>query len=655
MPGPGADTPPPLPIPSKLSNERLDALARPLSQENIAQEHLVMKLSLPLSTLLPSLITDFRRAWKALLLFEVLFKFLEAWLFVPVITLLLSLVLSRAGHLAVSNRDILEFLFSPLGWLYASLAGTLALAVLLLEQAGILLLAHAASPSAPPLHTPSLWTSIFRLSRLAELGALKLFLLALTLAPFVLLALLTYGLLLSHHDINFYLANRPPVFWLAAILGCLLALSAFAVSLFLYVRWAFALPIFLFEHSSPRAALPASADRVRGAGWSLAFLLLGWHALLFLLAALLLAGFRLVAASLLDRAGERPVLLLLLLLLLQAGLITFLSFLHVVGQALLTRRLYLHRCEQLALLPPSQQPSSSPTEPAHSPRSRRLAYLALAVILLAPLALWADLFLHLAEVPLVKITAHRGHSRAAPENTLSAIRKAISSGADYAEIDVQRTADGVIVLLHDRDLKRVAGDPRTLAELTYDAVRQLDVGSFFSPSFADERVPSLAEVIRLSRGRIRLNIELKVYGSDLRLAHEVAQLVQQLQFESECILTTFHSPSLAELRREYPRLRTGLIVAHALGDASRLDVDLLSVRADWLTENLLRQVQSQGKEVHVWTVNDPAQMTRFLKLGVDNILTDDPDILVSLRHDWASLSGPERLLLASRVLLGLNP
>src|SRR5262249_39012972 len=151
------------------------------------------------------------------------------------------------------------------------------------------------------------------------------------------------------------------------------------------------------------------------------------------------------------------------------------------------------------------------TEQPTSPWKRWLYWLSTALFVVAPLALWTDLSRYTAARPVVRVTAHRGHARAAPENTLSAIRKAIESGADYAEVGVQQTADGVVVLLHDRDLKRVAGVSRRLDEMSYDEVRKLDVGSWFDPAFAGERVPTLVEVIHLTRGRIRLNIELKFF------------------------------------------------------------------------------------------------------------------------------------------------
>jgi glycerophosphoryl diester phosphodiesterase len=279
----------------------------------------------------------------------------------------------------------------------------------------------------------------------------------------------------------------------------------------------------------------------------------------------------------------------------------------------------------------------------------------MALFLVAPLVVLASLPRYVEAGPPVLVTAHRGHSRAAPENTLAAIRKAIESGADFAEVDAQLTADGVVVLLHDRDLKRVAGDSRRLADLTFDEVRKLDVGSWFDRAFAGERVPALAEAIELARGRIKLNIELKLFGPDPELARAVARLVRGTDFESECLVTSFDYDSLTEVKRHNPRLRTGLIVAHVLGDVNRLEVDALSVWVESLSDEMLSGAHRAGREVHVWTVNDPREMTRQMKRGVDNIITSDPDLALRVRNEWANLTGTERLLLSSRLLLGLDP
>jgi glycerophosphoryl diester phosphodiesterase len=613
-----------------------------------------MNEPLGISALTKSVWHDFLRARRALFIFEVLFKLLEAWLFVPAVAIVLAIVLAGAGHVAVSNWDILDFLLSPLGLLYAALFGTIAAALLLLEQAGIMVIAAlGCSPERP--HVKHMLLAVFRKTwRVAQLGAVKAVLLALTFLPFVLLALLTHALFLSQHDIYFYLTDRPPAFWLAAGVGGVIVLAASVIGMVLYVRWAFALPILLFENQPARAALRASRERVRGAAWRIGFVIIGWRVVVLLLSAALLAAFRFAAVAVLERTEESR-LALVVLLVAHGGLLATASFATVVGQGLIARRLYLIRSEQVGVSRPEGLETALGSGSPIPPWSWRLACLTMPLFLLAPLAVWIGLPQYVEAGEQVKVTAHRGHSRAAPENTLSAIRKAIESGADYAEIDVQMTSDGVVLLLHDRDLKRVAGDSRRLGDLTFEEVRKLEVGSWFDPSFAGERIPTLAEAIELARGRIKLNIEMKFFGPDPRLAPEVARLLREKDFEADCIITSFELEALDEVKKINPRQRTGLIVAHVLGDVNRLGIDALSVRQEALSDEMLRDAHRRGREVHVWTVNEPREMTRLMMRGVDNIITSDPDLMIRVRGEWKSLTGTERLLLSSRLLLGLNP
>src|SRR5262249_13811528 len=161
----------------------------------------------------------------------------------------------KAGRVAVSNWDILDFLLTPLGVVYAALTASFAAALLLLEQAGIIALADVGrSPERPPV-TRMLRTATGKMLRVAQLGAITAALLALTFLRFVLLALAAYALLLSGHDIYFYVSDRPPAFWVAAGIGVVLFLAAAAAGTVLFVRWAFALPILLFENQPPRTAL----------------------------------------------------------------------------------------------------------------------------------------------------------------------------------------------------------------------------------------------------------------------------------------------------------------------------------------------------------------------------------------------------------------
>jgi len=251
----------------------------------------------------------------------------------------------------------------------------------------------------------------------------------------------------------------------------------------------------------------------------------------------------------------------------------------------------------------------------------------------------------------VEITAHRGSSSRAPENTLAAVRAAIEDGADYAEIDVQETSDGVLVLLHDTDLKRIAGIDRKIWQTPYDEIRDLDAGSWFAPEFASERVPTLQQVIDLARGRIKLNIELKFNGHDQALAERVVDLIKTNRFEADSVVTSLNQRALEKVVTLDASLKTGLIVSAHIGDLTRAGVDFLSLSQKLATAETVSRVKGRRLGVHVWTINNEAGMHAMIDLGVDNIITDYPAMLRSVLNERAEMSDVERLLLTISLKL----
>jgi glycerophosphoryl diester phosphodiesterase len=246
----------------------------------------------------------------------------------------------------------------------------------------------------------------------------------------------------------------------------------------------------------------------------------------------------------------------------------------------------------------------------------------------------------------VAITAHRGSSVVAPENTMTAIRRAIEDGSDYVEIDVQRTADGALILTHDKDMKRVSGVARNVSDMTFEEIRKLDVGSFFGAEFADERVPTLEEVIEVAQeSGVKLNIELKFGGKNLVMARDVVDLVREKGFKDQCVVTSLNYAGVMEVKKHDPSMRTGLIVTASIGDVTRLEVDLLSVSSGAVSRDLIARAADAGKEVHVWTVNDVGGMNTMIHMSVDNIITDKPDVLAELLETRSKMSNAEKAML----------
>jgi glycerophosphoryl diester phosphodiesterase len=227
------------------------------------------------------------------------------------------------------------------------------------------------------------------------------------------------------------------------------------------------------------------------------------------------------------------------------------------------------------------------------------------------------------------ILGHRGASARAPENTLAALRRALADGADGSEIDVRLTRDGVPVVLHDADLVRTSNDPRKVGDLSFADLGDVDVGRWFGPEYAGERVPALAEALAALPGSFFLECELKVEeGEDPeRLAAAAAATLTAARRPGRFVLTSFDEAAIRIARRLAPDCRTGLILAAPVPVLPDLPVALYAVEAPAVTAALVRQARAAGREVHAWTVDSPAEAARLAALGVAALITNDPAAL----------------------------
>lgn len=227
----------------------------------------------------------------------------------------------------------------------------------------------------------------------------------------------------------------------------------------------------------------------------------------------------------------------------------------------------------------------------------------------------------------VEITAHRGSSLEAPENTLSALKNAIENGADYAEIDIQLTKDNQIILLHDETFERTTGNTSRPDELSLVDIKSLDAGTWFSSDFSEEKIPTLQEVMDLSKGILKLNIEVKGSKHSPGIIKELIEVIELNDYEDSCVITSLVYEDLEAIESLRPDLKTGYIMFVAIGDLEKLDVDFYSVEETNVTESFVSKAHSSGREVHVWTINDETSMGSMLDLGVDNIITDNEALL----------------------------
>lgn len=238
-----------------------------------------------------------------------------------------------------------------------------------------------------------------------------------------------------------------------------------------------------------------------------------------------------------------------------------------------------------------------------------------------------------------EITAHRGGAWKAPENTLSALQYTIDSGADYAEIDIQETKDGELILLHDDSFKRTAGVKKNVWDMTLKEVEKLDAGASFHKKFRGEKIPEFTDVLKFCKGKLDLNIEIKYNGKNKGIVNKVVRAIKENHFEEHCVVTSMNYQFLKQIKKIAPEIRTGYIMTMTYGGVQGIEAaDFFSVKHTYVDEQFITQAHALGKEVHVWTVNYKGDAKRMLDVGADNIITDDPIMVRKVQNQESGSS-----------------
>ena len=243
------------------------------------------------------------------------------------------------------------------------------------------------------------------------------------------------------------------------------------------------------------------------------------------------------------------------------------------------------------------------------------------------------------------VTAHRGYSTAAPENTLPAFQLAIDHHSDRAELDVQMTKDGVVMVTHDTSLRRCTGRNANIYDLTFAQVRELDAGRWFSARYAGTQIPTLEEVLDLCKGKIQLNIEIKPNAATPELEAETIRIIREKGFAQDCTITSQSYETLCKVKELAPEIRTGYILALGVGSYYDLPAaDFFSVQSTFITSGMVQQIHKRSKTISAWTVNREEDASELLSIGVDDLITDKPDMIQQLLSEDADLDNSLVLL-----------
>ncbi|MFT5299900.1 MAG: glycerophosphoryl diester phosphodiesterase [Mariniblastus sp.] len=601
--------------------------------------------------------SDFGRCWKRLFLTGIAYQLLAFILLTPLVSVLFRIFVSASGKTLLADQDILFFFLSPLGWLCLISVGSLWLGITALQIAGMMAIVADSAPNGMrPVQ--ALRYAMKKTWPVIKLTARVVLFSSLSVVPFLGLTAAVYFALLGEFDINFYLTKKPPVFFVAVGIAAIIVISMGAVLLRLFAGWAFALPMVLFENVRPAKALGLSRERATGQRRKLLFWIFGWFLAMVVLSA--------IATSVVVWAGRYFIPLAtgslqLLSFTLGIGLVVW-SLVNLVVSLLSSTTLAtlgFHLYRQFGRggdfdATPLKLAESTGDMPGFQLTRVRLLLGCLAGLVIA----LVTGYLAINSVELedhVDVIAHRGASKAAPENTIASVRKAIVDGADWVEIDVQETADGTVVVFHDSDFQKLAGMKLKIWDATMNDLKNIDIGSWFAPEFKDERVPTLGEVLDTCKGKVGLFIELKYYGHDVELEQKVVELVEAHGMSEHVVIISLKVAAIQKMKSLRPDWKTGLLMSAYAGSLAELDADFLAVNASFASRSFIRSANRMGKDVCVWTVNDPIGMSTMIGRGVRCIITDKPSLARSVIQQRAGLSAPERLLLELASFLGVAP
>lgn len=231
--------------------------------------------------------------------------------------------------------------------------------------------------------------------------------------------------------------------------------------------------------------------------------------------------------------------------------------------------------------------------------------------------------------------AHRGASYEAPENTLAAFLLAAELGADGIELDAQLSKDGEVVVIHDFSVEKTTDGQGPVRAKTLAELQQLDAGSWFDPIFAGQQIPTLQQVVDAVGHRLLLNIELKTASLvDGSLAQAVVRIIEENQLLDRVVVSSFNHLALRKVKQLNPWIPLGLLYSPDMPLPLRrtwlrplIRPEALHPYYEMLDPATVRRAKEGGYRIHTWTVDDPGTMWQLMRLGIDLIITNRPDLL----------------------------
>lgn len=554
------------------------------------------------------------------LTFQLAYKLLAAIVFVPLFGIIFNKLLYFGGYANATNDELLAFLKTPYGILAIVILSLLALFLIFTEFAVLIIISYFAHKRQKVKLRPILYKTVTYLPTLFTY----------CLPGFILYAVVLLPLLNMGYETALIPQIQIPNFITGELfkttMGQVGYYTFFAVVAYLNLRWIFVLPIVVLEQKPFRVAARKSATLVKESFFKVVFFLVGFFISIGIVYVIFLGIYLLCLWGVYEFTNPKGTFALLaestISVFLTSTLYLF-SFIVTPFYIMAITRLYLQKVPvEDVLLEEGLDYSKTKADKCFFQKHRWkfIGVYIVGIITAGMVVAFIVTFISNSYKEPI-IMAHRGYISKGVENTKEAIQGAIDAKADYAEIDVLQTKDGELAVIHDLKLKRLANANVHVSDLTMDELRQLTL----SQDGFSGQISTLDEIIKLAKGKIKLNIEVKLHGGEKDFVNKVLKAIKDNEFEKQCVIQTLHYPLIKEFKRANPDIKVGYILYASRANLKNVKADFYVAEEYMLNKKLVKEARKLNKPIYVWTVNDMESLQGYYKLNVDGIITDYPE------------------------------
>ncbi|MBJ7932038.1 MULTISPECIES: glycerophosphoryl diester phosphodiesterase membrane domain-containing protein [Bacillus cereus group] len=554
------------------------------------------------------------------LTFQLAYKLLAAIVFVPLFGIIFNKLLYFGGYANATNDELLAFLKTPYGILAIVILSLLALFLIFTEFAVLIIISYFAHKRQKVKLRPILYKTVTYLPTLFTY----------CLPGFILYAVVLLPLLNMGYETALIPQIQIPNFITGELfkttMGQVGYYTFFAVVAYLNLRWIFVLPIVVLEQKPFRTAARKSAALVKESFFKVLFFLVGFFISIGIVYIVFFGIYLLCLWGVYEFTNPEGTFALLaestISVFLTSTLYLF-SFIVTPFYIMAITRLYLQKVPvEDVLLEEGLDYSKTKADKCFFQKHRWkfISVYIVGIITAGMVVAFIVTFISNSYKEPI-IMAHRGYISKGVENTKEAVQGAIDAKADYAEIDVLQTKDGELAVIHDLKLKRLANANVHVSDLTMDELRQLTL----SQDGFSGQISTLDEIIKLAKGKIKLNIEVKLHGGEKDFVNKVLKAIKDNEFEKQCVIQTLHYPLIKEFKRANSDIRVGYILYASRANLKNVKADFYVAEEYMLNKKLVKEARKLNKPIYVWTVNDMESLKAYYKLNVDGIITDYPE------------------------------